>query len=231
MSSQPSPPDPTIPDPALAFWNTRYGEPGYFYGTEPNGWLAQEAPKLWKGGDRVLVVADGEGRNGVWLAEAGLEVVGFDASPPAVEKAQALAQARGVSVDYRAATVDTFPWEEGTFDGVVGIFIQFAGPGLRARLFHRMVAALRPGGHLLLLGYTPEQLELGTGGPSDPSYLYTEPLLRSAFSDLRILALETLQMELHEGRGHQGPSALIRFLGEKPPTTEHPTSPLASTSA
>jgi hypothetical protein len=133
-----------------------------------------------------------------------------------VAKAQALAEARGVTLSQEVATVDTFSWPESVYDGVVGIFIQFAGPGLRHRLFQAMVRSLKPGGVLLLLGYTPEQIELGTGGPSDPAYLYTEPLLRAEFEELTLETLETLEATLFEGGGHSGPSALIRMVARVP---------------
>jgi SAM-dependent methyltransferase len=209
----PTPPNPTPPS---DFWDERYRSTDYFYGTEPHSWLTLQAPKLWSQGDRLLVVADGEGRNGVWLAEQGFRVESFDASPVAVAKARALAEARGVTLVQDVASADEFHGSEEGYDGVVGVFIQFAGPDLRARLFGSMIRALRPGGILLLVGYTPAQLALGTGGPSNPEQLYTEALLQTAFADLEIELLETVEESIEEGVGHRGPSALIRLIARKP---------------
>jgi SAM-dependent methyltransferase len=164
----------------------------------------------------VLSVADGEGRNSVWLAQQGLQVQAFDISPVGVAKAQALAAAAGVAVDYAVADVDGWAWPEAAFDGVAAIFVQFAHPALRERLFARIVAALRPGGTLVLQGYTPKQLEHRTGGPPQVEHLYTEDLLRQAFAALDIVELRSYEADLAEGSGHHGRSALIGLVARRP---------------
>lgn len=199
----------------MSLWDQRYSQPGYLFGERPNAFLARQAPRL-RPGMSALAVADGEGRNGVWLAEQGLDVLSIDASPVAQEKARALAQARGVALGLELADVSTWSWPEARFDVVAGIFIQFADPVLRPRLFAGMVRALKPGGLLLLEGYRPEQLAYGTGGPRVAENLYTEDLLREAFADLEILELAAYDAEIQEGAGHAGMSALIDLVARKP---------------
>ncbi|WP_395699689.1 class I SAM-dependent methyltransferase [Aquabacterium sp.] len=201
-------------DDAAAVWNRRFTAEGYLFGTEPNGWLAQHAA-VWPRGGRVLCVADGEGRNSVWLARQGLAVEAFDIAEAGVAKARQLAAQAGVEVRYTVAGCDDYAWPQAAFDGVAAIFIQFADPALRSRLFQRMVASLKPGGVLVLQGYTPKQLEYKTGGPPFAAHLYTEELLRSAFSDLEILALDSYEADLNEGAGHHGRSALIGLVARR----------------
>lgn len=208
-------PTPTgFPD-AAATWNRRFEAEGFLFGTEPNGWLRKHAG-VWSPGSRVLCVADGEGRNSVWLARQGLQVQAFDISPVGVAKARALAARAGVQVDYEVADCDSWAWPEATFDGVAAIFVQFADPALRTRLFRRMAAALEPGGTLVLQGYTPKQLDYRTGGPPQVEHLYTEDLLRAAFAALDIVELRSWEADLAEGSGHRGRSALIGLVARRP---------------
>jgi 2-polyprenyl-3-methyl-5-hydroxy-6-metoxy-1,4-benzoquinol methylase len=202
-------------DPELQRWNLRFSEPDYVFGTAPNQFLASKKG-LFQKGERALCVADGEGRNSVWLAEQGLEVDAFDFSPPGVAKARRLAAERGVRVSYQVAGVDDWAWPQAAYDVVAAIFVQFAGPEMRARMFARMTQALKPGGLLLLEGYTPKQLEYRTGGPSKVENLYTEALLREAFRQLEILELREYEAELEEGWRHTGRSALIDLVARRP---------------
>jgi SAM-dependent methyltransferase len=199
---------------AAEHWNRRFEGEDYMFGTEPNLWLRDHAD-LWRPGDRVLSVADGEGRNSVWLAQRGIVVDAFDVAAVGVAKARKLAQARGVTVNFAIADVDGFHWPEAAYDGVAAIFVQFADPALRERLFARIRLALKPGGTLVLQGYTPRQLEYRTGGPPHASHLYTEPMLREAFADLDILELREYEAEVDEGRGHHGRSALIGMVARR----------------
>lgn len=198
-----------------AFWDARYADDVYRFGEAPNAFLARQTDRL-QPGLKALSVADGEGRNGVWLAQQGLDVLTFDISPRAVEKAQALARKRGVVLDAQIGGLDDWAWPEGTMDVVAGVFIQFVGPVARDRMFARMKAALKPGGLLLLEGYRPEQLAYGTGGPGVEENLYTEALLRGAFADLEIEQIDAYDAELSEGPGHSGVSALIDLIARKP---------------
>jgi SAM-dependent methyltransferase len=216
-ASQPA--APTVPS-ATAFadaaetWNRRFGKEDYLFGTEPNGWLKAQAHH-WPAGARVLCVADGEGRNSVWLARQGLVVQAFDIAEVGVAKARRLAADAGVTVDYTVADGDAYAWPEAAFDGVAAIFIQFADPALRQRLFRRMVASLKPGGTLVLQGYTPKQLDYRTGGPPQVSHLYTPALLREAFADLEIVELREYEADVDEGAGHHGRSALIGLVARR----------------
>jgi SAM-dependent methyltransferase len=201
-------------DPA-GTWNRRYGQDGYLFGTAPNAWLAEHAG-VWQPGQRVLCVADGEGRNSVWLASQGLVVDAFDIAEVGVAKARRLAQQQGVTVNYTLAGCDDFDWTPGGWDGVAAIFVQFADPALRERMFAHIVASLKPGGTLLLQGYTPQQLVYRTGGPPQVEHLYTPEMLRAAFEPaMDILELRDYEAEVSEGSGHSGRSALIGMVARK----------------
>ncbi|MFM7227731.1 MAG: SAM-dependent methyltransferase [Betaproteobacteria bacterium] len=196
-------------------WDARFSSDEYIFGTEPNVWLAQHADLL-KPGMRVLAVADGEGRNSVWLAKQGLQVDAFDISPVGIDKARKLAHQQGVDINFSIHSVEDYPWSTGTYDAVVAIFIQFADPETRAALFKRMKSALKPDGVILLHGYTAKQLDYKTGGPPNLSHLYTEDLLKESFSDLAIAELTAYEQVLTEGSQHHGQSALIGMVARKP---------------
>lgn len=200
-----------------AFWSARYRDAGddYLFGTAPNKFLASQAERF-SAGMKVLAVADGEGRNSVWLAEQGCAVTATEISPVALEKAAKLARGRHVAVDFMQADILAWTWPTAAFDAVVGIFIQFVGPAERARQLAGMKQAVQPGGLLFLQGYTPKQLEYRTGGPSAVENLYTEALLREIFSDWEIVLLHEHEDLIDEGRGHSGRSALIDLIARKP---------------
>jgi SAM-dependent methyltransferase len=202
-------------DAELDRWNARFSAPDYIFGTAPNAFLASNASRL-KRGQRALCVADGEGRNSVWLAEQGLEVTAFDFSPIGVDKARKLAASRGVIVRYELASVYDWSWPAGSSDVVAAIFVQFADPPMRAFMFERMAGALKPGGLLLIEGYTPKQLQYGTGGPKQVDQLYTESLLRESFAGFEVRELREYEAELDEGSRHRGMSAVIDFVARKP---------------
>jgi SAM-dependent methyltransferase len=195
-------------------WNNRFAKDGYVFGTEPNEWLRRHA-SVWQAGSQILCVADGEGRNSVWLAKQGHQVDAFDISEVGVEKARRLAQENQVAVDFSVAGCDDFAWKSNHYDGIAAIFVQFADPELRARLFENMVRSLKPGGSLILVGYTPKQLEFGTGGPSVLSHLYTPEMLRQAFAELTIQVMDAYETELAEGDGHKGQSAVIGLVATR----------------
>ena len=200
---------------AAQTWNARYAGDDYLFGTEPNAYLREQAHR-WAAGSRLLCVADGEGRNSVWLARQGHQVEAFDVAQSGVAKARRLAEQAGVQVGLEVADCEDFAWPQARYDGVIAVFIQFADPPMRERLFARMVAALKPGGLLLLQGYTPRQLELKTGGPGILSHLYTADGLREAFAGLAILDLRDYEQELHEGDRHRGLSALVGLVAQAP---------------
>ena len=195
-----------------AFWSARYRDIGddYLFGTAPNRFLASQAASFGAG-MRVLSVADGEGRNAVWLAEQGCQVTATEISPVALEKAAKLARGRNVAVDFVQADILNWDWPREEFDAVVGIFIQFATPAERPRQLAGMKQAVKPGGLLLLQGYTPKQLEYKTGGPSAVENLYT-----AFFSDWEIVSLHEHEDTIEEGTAHIGRSALIDLVARRP---------------
>jgi cyclopropane fatty-acyl-phospholipid synthase-like methyltransferase len=199
---------------ATNMWDERYASGEYFFGTKPNVFMVSQH-HLLKPGMSCLAVADGEGRNGVWLVEQGLKVLSVDNSAVAASKADTLAAQRGVTLDFEVADLLNWSWQDSHYDAVVAIFIQFASPAQRTLLFASIKKCLKPGGLLLLQGYTPRQLEYGTGGPPVAENMYTEALLRLVFSDMDILHLVEHDAEINEGAGHHGMSALIDLVARK----------------
>ena len=197
------------------FWNGRFAGESYVFGTRPAAFLLENAHHV-SPRSRVLVPADGEGRNSVFLAERGHRVVATDIAEKGVAKARKLAAARRVDVEFQHLDLRGWRWPEAEFDAVVGVFIQFAPPALRDEIFSGMKRSVRPGGVLLLHGYTPKQLEYRTGGPPVVEQLYTEELLRTAFRDWELLRLEAYERELDEGEGHRGRSAVIDLVARRP---------------
>jgi len=168
-------------------WNDRFSGEGFLFGTEPADFLRREAMHL-PDAARVLCVADGEGRNSVYLAGLGHDVTAFDAATVGVDKARALAAERDVSVDFQVSGVEDWDWSQ-QFDAVVAIFIQFAPAPMREALLRNIRQAVAPGGLLLLHGYAPRQVDYGTGGPPRRDNMYTEELLQAAFGDWDIVRL------------------------------------------
>ncbi|UCV17354.1 SAM-dependent methyltransferase [Ferribacterium limneticum] len=200
-----------------AFWSARYRGVGddYLFGTAPNKFLASQAGSFGDG-MRVLSVADGEGRNAVWVAEQGCQVTATEISPVALEKAAKLARGRNVAVDLVQADILNWDWPREEFDAVVGIFIQFATPAERPRQLAGMKQAVKAGGLLFLQGYTPKQLDFKTGGPSAVENLYTAEMLREIFADWEIVLLHEHEDTIEEGSAHIGRSALIDLVARKP---------------
>jgi ubiquinone/menaquinone biosynthesis C-methylase UbiE len=200
---------------SLDFWDERYAAEHYIFGTAPNVFLASQAA-LIRPGMRALAVADGEGRNGVWLAEQGAQVHAIDFSPLALEKARKLAGSRGVTLEFEQADVLNWSWPEATYDLVAAIFIQFAPPPERDRIIAGIRRCLKPGGVLILQGYTPKQIEFATGGPPSAANMYTAELLREWFADWKIQHLREHESVISEGSHHHGMSALIDLVAQKP---------------
>lgn len=203
--------------PAISKWNERFSATDeYLFGKDANAFLMRHAQPRLAHGMKVLAIADGEGRNGVWLAEQGCEVWSVDAAPAATEKAKKLAAERGVQMHIETADATEMDWDARQYDMVVGIFFQFANPELRATLFEGMKRAVKPGGYLLIEGYGLKQLEYKTGGPSIADHLYTIDLMRDSFHDMQIEVLEEYDAELEEGDRHKGMSALVDFVAKQP---------------
>jgi len=201
-------------DDARGFWDARYATSEYVFGREANRFLVSQRA-LFAPGATVLDVATGEGRNAVWLAQQGCRVTGIDVSPLGLTKARKLAAEAGLAIALEEADVRTWPWPAERFDAIVTIFIQFAAPAERTKVFEGMKRALRPGGVIVLQGYTPKQLDYRTGGPPQIEHMYTEALLREAFSDLEIVHLREHEDVLAEGSKHVGRSALIDMVARR----------------
>jgi len=199
---------------ALARWEQRFSVGEYLFGESPNAYLASKALLLPKGGT-ALSIADGEGRNSVWLAQQGLRVDAFDFSPTAVNKARRLAILRGVAVNFNVAEIFDWKWAPRAYDLVAAIFIQFATPAERAQLFPLIISTLKPGGLLVLQGYRVEQIGYGTGGPADPAHLYTEALVRELLENMDLVELVSYDQIIKEGSGHSGVSALMGVVARK----------------
>jgi SAM-dependent methyltransferase len=195
-------------------WEGRFAVPDYVFGTAPNAFLASCRGLLPRTG-KALAVADGEGRNGVWLAEQGLDVLSIDFSPSAQQKGRALAKARGVDVTFERADVHAFAYPEAAFDVVIEIFTQFSSPAEREREWAGMRRTLKPGGLLIIQGYTPKQLEYGTGGPKEVENLYTRAMLEEAFRGFHDMRVVEEEVEMHEGAAHGGMSAVIGITARK----------------
>jgi SAM-dependent methyltransferase len=195
-------------------WQKRFSQPGYLFGTAPNAFLKSQAQRLRKG-QSALAIADGEGRNGVFLAEQGLDVLSVDFSPLAQEKVRNLAKERGVALGVKQADIINWEWPAAAYDVVAAIFFQFAGPADRDKIFAGIKRALKPGGLLLMEGYRPKQLDYKTGGPSHVENLYTREILETAFGDFTSLDIREYDSEIHEGAGHGGMSALIDLVATK----------------
>ena len=195
-------------------WEKRFSVPDYVFGTEPNVFLKSQAAALPKSG-AALAVADGEGRNGVWLAERGLDVLSIDWSPSALDKARALAKQRRVSLRTAQVDLTQYEWPAAAFDVIVAIFFQFLTPEERRQAFAGMRNGLKPGGLLLIEGYRPEQLNYKTGGPSLVENLYTRALLEAEFGDFSEVQITEHDSRTSEGTAHVGMAALIDLVGRK----------------
>ena len=199
-------------------WNQRYDRADYVFGTEPNDFLREVADYILAG--PVLCLAEGEGRNAVFLAGRGHAVTAVDQSPTGIEKAQRLAAERGVSIETAVADLGQYRIEPGAWSGIVSIFWHIPAD-LRAAVYRRAVAGLKPDGVFVLEAYTPAQIGLGTGGPGDPAL--TPPLaqLRDELAGLEIEIGREIGREVLEGIGHTGWSHVVQVLARKPFAASH----------
>lgn len=189
------------------FWNERYTSKHYAYGEAPNVFFQRELNKLPIG--KLLLPADGEGRNAVFAAKLGWEVVAFDISEEGKRKAENLADKFKVKIDYRIASFDDFTIEQDTFDAI-GLFYTHQ-PSETRKYFHRKVLRwLKPSGNLILEGFDKTQLGKSSGGPKNIDWLFDEAVLRSDFIALSPLSISTQLVNLNEGYYHQGKASVVR---------------------
>lgn len=193
-------------------WDARYREPGFAYGTEPNDFLREVAGRIPPG--PVLCLAEGEGRNAVWLAGLGHEVVAVDSSRVGLAKAARLAAERGVALTTIPADLAEYAIEPGAWAGIVAIFAHLPPP-VRARMHRGAVAGLRPGGVFVLEAYAPRQLEFGTGGPQAPELLMSLADLRAELAGLELLIARETERDVVEGRCHTGRAAVVQVLARR----------------
>jgi len=194
-------------------WNARYSAPAYAYGTEPNDFLAAVAARIPPG--RVLSIADGEGRNGVYLATLGYDVTSVDSSSVGLAKAQRLAAERGVHITTIVADLADYEIALHSWEGIVSIFCHLPPP-LRRRVHEQVVRGLTPGGLYVLEAYSVQQLRHGTGGPTSVELLLTLDALRTELDGLDLLHAVEIERDIHEGELHHGRSAVVQVIAKKP---------------
>ena len=195
-----------------SYWDQRFGAEELIYGEQANDFLRQHCLGLTPG--EALCLAEGEGRNAVFLAELGHQVSAQDISPIGLSKAQALARRRGVSITTHCCDLAEFNPKPASRDLIVASWMQLE-PELRATVHQRAIDALRPGGHLLLEAYTPRQLHLSSGGPTRLELLIEPAQLKQELAPLKAFILQEIKRDIHEGGAHQGPSAVVQFFGRK----------------
>ncbi len=195
------------------FWDQRYSEEGFAYGEQPNAFLHSQRQRL-RAGQRALVLGDGEGRNGVWLAEQGLRVTTVDYSAAGVEKSRQLARRRGVEIEALCEDVFQWQWPREAFDVAVLIYLHFPSAS-RPEVHRRVLEALRPAGLVLVEAFNKDQLDYPSGGPPERDMLFSAAELADDFAAAEIELLEERVVELSEGKYHVGPGAVVRLVAHK----------------
>ena len=194
-------------------WDERYQGDDYVYGTEPNDFLRAQVDRLPPG--RILCLAEGEGRNAVFLAERGFTVTAIDQSGVGLQKARRLAEGRGVTIDTIVADLADYDIEPGAWDGIVSIFAHMP-QAARQHLHGEVVTGLRPGGVFILEAYRPEQLEYRTGGPPMVELMMDLESLRAELEGLDFEFAEETVRDIQEGPLHQGLGAVVQVLARRP---------------
>ncbi len=202
------------PNPA-AMWDERFTRPEPVYGDEPNGFLRAQAKLRLKTPMKILVPADGYGRNGLWLAKQGFDVTTVDVSPVGVERSRKTAGATGIPAKILLADLNLWNWPEAEFDAVAAIFLHLP-PEERAKIHPRMLVALKKGGIVILEAFHPGQLAFSSGGPKQLDLLYTAEILRRDFAGAEVLELAESVVGLEEGKMHSGKGAVVRAVFRKP---------------
>ncbi len=194
-----------------SFWNKRYDNGDYLYGTEPNSFLAEHCSLL---SGPVLSLSEGEGRNAVFLASRGLEVTGVDISAVALEKAKKLAETCGVEIKTMVADLGAFEPEEDHYGSVVSISAHLPST-FRNKLYPLLERSLKRNGILILEAFSENQLSRNTGGPKDVDMLMTVEKLRREFPNLEPVLLREVEREVSEGAGHTGMASVVQFIARK----------------
>jgi SAM-dependent methyltransferase len=193
------------------FWNLRFSENGFAYGVEPNDFLASQT---FLPGSKVLCLAEGEGRNAVYLAGLGCAVTAIDIAYEGIEKMKDLAVMKQVSLTTICADLASYELEEGNWDAIVIIFGHFP-PNLRRLVHGSLYKALKPGGRLIIEAYSKEQLSFQTGGPTNLELLYSVEELKADFVSFTTIEINQLEREIHEGKYHNGHSSVVQVFARK----------------
>jgi len=191
-------------------WDQRYAVEEFHYGTEPNKFFKEEIDKLKPG--KLLLPAEGEGRNAVYAAKLGWKVIAFDSSIEGQKKAYRLTKEQGVEIEYQLKSYEEFTAEENNFDMLAFIYAHHPN---RQQNHRKLASFVKPGGKILLEGFSKEQLQYGTGGPPVLQLLLSEEEIKEDFKDLTEIKIEKVVKHLSEGKHHLGDSSIIQLLGEK----------------
>lgn len=194
-----------------SYWNQRYGGDGFIYGTEPNSFLAEHANMLV---GPVLSLAEGEGRNAVFLAKMGLKVHGVDGSKVGLAKAQMLAQSSSVEIQTEIADLGMFEPVANHYGSVISISAHLPS-AVRNRLYPLVERCLKPDGIILLEAYSEDQLGRNTGGPNDLDMLMTCAKIEREFPNCQPIILREVEREVREGTSHTGMASVVQFIGKK----------------
>lgn len=199
----------------MVVWNERFSGQHFHYGEAPAAFVRDRMADL-PPGTRILTIAEGEGRNAVWLAGRGARVTAVEPSSAGGAKAQDLAARHGVTLDWRAEDLDRFDWPEAEYDAALGCFFQFAPPDFRARILAGLAGAVVPGGVVFLHGFSVRQMANSSGGPRIEAQLWTPERILPAFPGWEVIRAEDYDAVLDEGAGHSGPAALVDVILRRP---------------
>ena len=199
-------------------WDERYSQPDYAYGTEPNDYFQYVLQHVNLEG-KVLFAAEGEGRNAVYAAKKGIEAVAFDISQEGRKKAYALANQNNVTIDYHLGDFLEMEFARESFDGAVLIYAHFP-PSLRKQYHQKICSLTKPGGYIILEGFSKKNLPIrkenpAVGGPDNLEMLFSKEMIHHEFPDFEVIELEEKKVTLKEGLYHNGEGWVIRFLGKK----------------
>ena len=193
-------------------WNERYGSDNYVYGKSPNVFFAEQLQKLDPG--KLILPCEGEGRNALYAATKGWDVIAFDQSEVGKKKALELAHQNNTAIDYKISDALDFDVPKETVDAVALIYAHFPA-AIRKKIHQKAIGWLKQGGLLIMEAFTPAQIKNHSGGPKEISMLYTEAMLQEDFRPMKIELLQSIQVELKEGNLHDGIAEVIRFVGRK----------------
>lgn len=198
---------------ANTFWNERFSQSEYYYGTQPNDFLKDNA-KVFTPGGKLISLGEGEGRNAVFLAEQGYDVTALDSAQAGLDKTRQLAKLRNVEVHPLLAHLKYYEFEKEKWDGVVSIFCHLPA-AVRQYVHENLPHTLKTGGIFLMEAYTPEQLQYGTGGPQNIELLYDPEVIKKELAGLELLRFDVVERAIHEGKGHTGLSSVLQVIARK----------------